>query len=266
MLLNFPEFRGLEHWEFKPNVIDKFIAWRLAAGVSPATINGHLRVLRSALNRAEDEQGRQAQYPMPKIRLLKVEKKLPSVLSPAEVIKLRTAAAPHRFVASAIDLGLMAGLRHQEILHLTWGDVDDNQVLIRGKDGWTPKNHTERAIPMHPDLSYTLFGCAVWPHRNRKSPEGPNWIFRANDGSRLRDIGRQVRGVFEVAGLYDRLRKPGLHMLRRTWATELAEHTDLETLRQLGGWSDLAVMQRYITTNDERRDGAIKALNYGVIL
>jgi site-specific recombinase XerD len=64
-----------------------------------------------------------------------------------------------------------------------------------------------------------------------------------------------VRKVFEEAGLYDRSRKTGLHMLRRTWASSLlAAGVDLETVRELAGWSDLEVAQRYLaSTNDLKR-------------
>ena len=54
----------------------------------------------------------------------------------------------------------------------------------------------------------------------------------------------------------------GFISLLRTFATELlGRGVDVETVRQLGGWSDLSVVMRYVTSSDARKRRAIEALD-----
>ena len=70
-----------------------------------------------------------------------------------------------------------------------------------------------------------------------------------------------VRRVFEAAGLYDPSAKPGLHMLRRSFASHaLAAGADVETVRVLGGWASLAVVQRYVASSTDMKRAAVERL------
>jgi len=233
----------------RPSSIDAFIIARRAEGVGDASINGSLRILRATMRLFMEESGRR----VTRVRMLKTTRKLPSVLTADEFRRLLNEAG-HSRARLAILFAAKMGLRHQEILHLRWSDVDSREVRIVAKDGWSPKSHEERVVPMHPD---------VWPSvwawgSHEKTPE--DWIFEGQNGRPVKSLETQVRGVFEAAGLYDKKRKPGLHMLRRTWATNLLAHADIETVRQLGGWSNLEVVQRYVTSTDARKRAAIEQL------
>jgi len=67
--------------------------------------------------------------------------------------------------------------------------------------------------------------------------------------------------------LFDRLYRPearaGLHMLRRSFASHvLARQADIETVRELGGWSDLSVVQRYVASTEELKRKAVEGLDF----
>lgn len=236
----------IEAAELRQVHVERFVQARLEGGASRQTVNGDLAVLKAALNRAVGD-GALPAFPC-LIRLLRVGRRVPKVLTPEQVDRLiELAPAP-------VDLMLMlaadAGLRHQEILHLRAEDIDlaAGVVRVRAKAGWSPKAHHEREIPLTRRLRHRLAGDL--------SP----WVFPGYEGGPLRDAHMPVRAAFEKAGLYDQELRPGLHSLRRAWATALLGAADIETVRQLGGWADLTTVQRYVTSTDDRKRSAIAAL------
>ncbi len=71
-----------------------------------------------------------------------------------------------------------------------------------------------------------------------------------------------VRKVFQGADLYEPSAKPGLHMLRRSFASHaLAAGADVETVRVLGGWASLAVVQRYVASSTDLKRAAVERLS-----
>ena len=183
---------------------------------------------------------------------------MPHVLSPESVNRLiELANSPFNLI---IMTAALAGLRHAEILHLQRQDVDlDGDLLhVRAKERvWSPKSHVERTVPLHPDLAE-----AYSKHLALLVDESPTaWVFPGIEGGPRRLVSAPVRRVFKEAGLYNPEHKPGLHSLRRTWATELlGQGADIETVRQLGGWSTIGIVQRYVTSSDERKRDAISRI------
>jgi integrase len=235
--------------------IEGYCQARLEQGVARASVNGPLGVLRSALRYAVDT-GMLERLPL-NVRKIREGTRLPRVLEPSQVADLVSKARPPFDIM--LLLAARAGLRHAEILHLQRRDVDlgRGQVRVAAKPGWSPKSHHEREVP----LSVTLLE-RLRQHLeslNDKSPDA--WLFVGTEGTPRREVCLQIKEVFQAAGLYEPAAKPGLHALRRTWATELlGRGADIETVRQLGGWSCLAVVQRYVTTSDERKRSAIELL------
>jgi len=55
---------------------------------------------------------------------------------------------------------------------------------------------------------------------------------------------------------------PGAASPRRTFAKELlGRGINVETVRQLGGWSDLSIVMRCVTNSEARKSRAIEALD-----
>jgi integrase len=232
--------------------IDEFVAARLGEGVTRATVNGGLKTLLAALRWGVD--ARMIEELPCGVKLLKVGRKIPVTLSEADLGRLLDVADAR--CALALLIAARSGLRHQEILHLTWRDVDFTESVLRvtGKRGWTTKSHHEREVPMGGELHRALTEAK----RSSKSP----WLFPGSTPEApMWSMTLEIRVVFRAADLYDRANKPGLHQLRRTWATELlGRGADIETVRQLGGWADLTTVQRYVGSTDSRKRAAIELL------
>jgi integrase len=231
-------------------LIDEYVQVKVAQGWGPATVNGSLRILKAMM--------RMAGYQC-KPRMMRVTKKLPTVLTAMEVDRLVAACAPGSDAELGIVIAAHAGLRHREILHLTWGDVSFTDCVLRvtAKPGvdWSPKNHEEREIPFKRGgrLELTLVGRLPVP-----SPDDA-WVFPGHRGLPRSSLQSEIRPAFMRAHLYTREDKPGLHMLRRTWASRMLERgVDINTVRELGGWSNLDILLNYLRSSDEAKRRAVE--------
>lgn len=229
-------------------MVDRWVDEQKRRGMRPASINSYLRTLRAILLGAG--------IPEPRIVLLREMRRPAEILTDEELDCLLAGATEARDELMLL-LGAHAGLRHQEIVHLLWSDFDSefSQVRVRAKRGWTPKSYEERGVP-----ATRLLADAA---RRLESEDGGEWVFPEGSGPRpVPALYDRVVPLFVHAGLYDPERKPGLHMLRRTWASNLlARGADLETVRQLGGWRSIEVVQRYLGTTSQRKRDAIALLN-----
>jgi integrase len=162
-------------------------------------------------------------------------------LLPSEAERLIAAAAPH--LQPLLLFLLSTGARLSEALDLEWRDVD----LAGGRATfWKTKNGRRRVAELLPAIVAVL---ANLPHRDGK-------VFRRTDrGGRVRDYvdrerrcGGQIKtawaGALRRAGLGDEYNP---HDLRHTWASwHYALYRDPMRLKIEGGWSSLALVERYV--------------------
>jgi site-specific recombinase XerD len=126
---------------------------------------------------------------------------------------------------------------------------------VTAKIGFSPKSGSERSVPLNSVLVEALkeHGKALTKARST------DWVFQRNPSSGSQwpasALCAAVRTVFKAADLYDRTRKIGLHMLRRSFCSHsLSRGASIEAVRAMGGWSSLAVIQRYaVSVEDEQR-------------
>jgi integrase len=166
--------------------------------------------------------------------------------TPAEADALEAAAAPH--LHPLIVFLIATGARLGEALALQWPDVDlpHNHALLRHT-----KNGTHRPLALCPRATAAL---AALPHRTghvfrtrgRTLPGGAH-----RPGTAYADKPQQGGGQIKTAWA-TALKRAGLtrrltpHTCRHTWATWHATiHRDPLLLRHEGGWSSLAMVQRY---------------------
>lgn len=254
--------------------VDRWVARRRAVGDAGSSINANLRTLRAALLYAEDI----GLIPKaPKIRLLKVGRNLVDVVDLGQLEDLfEVAPKVYDPLPVIFALAAYAGLRHQEILHLTRADIvwphrdgTPGSVKVTAKNGWTPKSYHERVIPIEAGGRLHLLLKEWWAYRGFGRQDGDlrtrwneasEWLFPYK-GRPLQDVTTYVMRAFRLAGLLQRMKRPGLHSLRRSWATQLlAKGVDIETVRQLGGWADLETVQRYVTSDQPRKVAAVAGL------
>lgn len=247
-------FQMQEASEIGDKEINAYVRDRLEYGWSPPTVNASLRVFKAAMRYC----GVNA-----KPRMLKVIKRLPTTLTAVEVDQLVESAKenePTMIAHDAIVIAAYAGLRHKEIVHLAKSDVDIMKatlsVTAKPEVNWTPKNHQERVIPFKKGgrLEEVLVRRTIVPDTR--------WLFHGASKKKPRkDVQAEVRYAFLRAHLYCREDKSGLHMLRRSWASRLIERgADINTVRELGGWSNLEVLLHYLRASDESKRLAIERI------
>jgi integrase len=216
--------------------IEAYKAAKLAAGLSPQTINTQLLILHQCLQTAADWSVITA---APRIKSLKVPPSRPAFLTPEEVARLLAAAEG----SSLRDMILMAartGMRIGELLALDWSDVDlqkgtvtVRRNLVLGKL-LSPKNNRIRELPITNDLAAALI---------RRHPRS-GLVFAQASG---RPLGRQfvsdnLSRVCRRAGL----RPVGWHALRHTFASHLAMRgISLRVVQELLGHANITMTERY---------------------
>lgn len=226
--------------------------------VSAVSVQSELRPLSAALNAAVE-----AGYleHRPRIKLAKAKRRRPTFLEKEEVQALLEMAPDEGANAElAIRIALGAGLRHQEILHLRRCDCrlgEHPSLVVAAWGGWAPKSGVDREVPISQELAERIRArLRHLPDQGRTAP-----LFQHADGRRVCSVARSVAAAFKCAGLYREESRPGLHCLRRTWATHLLRTgADLETVRVLGGWADLKTPMHYLGSSARHQRAAIARL------
>jgi integrase/recombinase XerC len=228
------------------------------ATVSRAAVNKEARYLRSILRLAVEE-GLLEKVPF-KFTMLRTPRKSPTILTPEETRRLL------EVVGSLGPLLLVAaytGLRNGELCALRWRDVDlvDGVLHVAARDGWSPKSHRDRHVPLHPAAVRELEALRA----RSKTEAADGNIFKNARGKSWKPthLSRAVRRAYQDAKLYRKEDKPGLHMLRRTFlSTLLHTGTDIETARELAGHSSVIVTQAYLSSTDRVKRRAVEGLPF----
>ncbi len=256
-------FSGQKLLSISPIAVEKYKRERLQAGTKPATVNRDLEALRNLCNRLVawgkldrnpvrlTAAGRQAE-PGQVAKLKEPEGRV-RFLSPEEE-KALLEACQNPQLRAVILLGIHAGLRiPSEALSLTWDAVDLKRGILTVA-GTHSKTSKTRTVPINSVLSEALRSLRMGQSVNG----GP--IF-------LRDKGRagplrSIRTAFDTARKRVGLRKDVTpHVLRHTFASRLAmAGVDLRTIQELGGWSSLAMVQRYAHLSASHKAEAVERL------
>lgn len=156
------------------------------------------------------------------------------------------------------------GLRTQEALRLNWRHVDlTRQSIYIANLGKDSENRTKtrkgRSVPMHPRVHIML--AELWEKMGK--PE-MGTVFISRRGKPYRDT-RGIGGNPLTKAHASACAKAGVtdfrvHDWRHDWASRMVmAGVDLETLRKLGGWSNLRMVSRYASVSqDHMRDSIAK--------
>ncbi len=154
-------------------------------------------------------------------------------------------------------LALCAGLRQDEIIWLTWEDVDlvEGWLHVRAKRGWSPKSaSSERSVPIADELLKHL----------KSQTRTCKWVAPQSPDSQWcrRYLGMVIRKLFRAAGVDDG-GPHTLHRLRGTFATTvLRGGGDLESLREVLGHAKLAVTAGYLASTSESKRRAVQGVSF----
>jgi len=148
------------------------------------------------------------------------------------------------------------GLRRDELLHLTWDDVDLERrlLIVQAKDGWRPKDYQLRHIPLN---DAALKALKELRHRAGASME---WVFADRKGDPysadyLTHQFKAMLGEVKING--------HLHALRHTFASHLVmQGADLYTVAKLLGHANTKTTEIYAHLAPDFLRAAITRLKY----
>lgn len=219
---------GRELETISRQLLDRITEAKHAEGVSNATVNRVLEVLRAILRRCVDEW--EWLDKAPKIRMLKEPTRRIRFLSRDEAQRLLAELPTH--LADMAAFSLATGLRRANVTGLQWQQVD----LERGL-AW-----------IHPDQAKARKAIAV--PLNSEALE----ILRQRRGRHATHVftfkGKTITQV-STKSWYAALERAGIsdfrwHDLRHTWASwHVQNGTPLFALQELGGWESAEMVRRY---------------------
>lgn len=245
-----PNFRGwdrVDAEDFRDYLYDC-----MKSGWARSTVRLHFAALRSFYKYLTRREGLSAN-PVAEVQLPKAEKKLPVVLTQAQVTTLlempfRTAQpkqaahwTAHRD-AAILELFYSSGIRLSELAALDVEDFDLHQECVRVFG----KGSKERICPVG-----TPAAEAIHAYRNEaRVMEGPLFISKL----RKRLTTRAISDVFrKYHALSDIPVHVSPHKLRHSFATHLLDHgADLRSVQTLLGHASLSTTQIYTHVSIER--------------
>ncbi len=201
---------------------------------TPGARNRYRATIRAILRKAE----REWEW-LDKAPIIRLEREPPSPgrwITREEATRLIAVAPPH--LQPVIRFALATGLRKSNLLGLRWDHIDlaRRQLWVTPDDA---KGGKAIGLPLN-GLAMTVLNACRGHH--------PDYVFTV-EGRPYRWIDHRTwQRVCADAGV------PGLriHDLRHTWASWLAQAgVDPQHLKMLGGWSTLAMVERYSHLNVE---------------
>ena len=225
------------------------------SGLAPATVERFRATLQAAVNYACQEWGIDAPS-LPKVRFRNERVKW---LPKPEREMLLAAYAPH--VRPIVLMFCFQGCRTQEALQLTWPHVDMAAARVYFD---RTKNGEPRSVKMHSRVEAAL--REVWESRGRPirghvflnrlgQPYADTREYKYPGGNPLRQAHRTA---CKRAGILDFT----IHDWRHHWASWcVMEGVDFETIKRMGGWKSLRMVERYAAVSTEHMDAAIAKIS-----
>jgi integrase/recombinase XerC len=221
-------------------------------GLRRSSIARKLAVIRSFFRYLHRE-GKVDQNPARAVSNPKLEKRLPTVLTVDEAIRLvqspgeRGGAREELRNRAVLETLYSTGMRLSEVVSLDLADLDEGEGVVRVKG----KGRKERIVPIG---SRALEAIAAYRARLKKSAGGsaPQAVFLGPSGRRIST--RTVARIVADSGLdLPRPVRVTPHALRHSYATHLLEGgADLRAIQELLGHSRLSTTQRYTHVTTDR--------------
>jgi len=209
-------------------LVERITQARKAEGVTNATVNRTLEVVRAVLRKAVHEW--EWLERTPRIRMLSEPDRRIRWLTHEEAERLIALLPNH--LAAMVRFSLETGLRRANVTGLTWEQVDLDRKLA-----WIPADQAKNRRPLAVPLSEDAIA-----------------VIRAQQGQRSGYVfsyrGKPVRQV-NTKAWRTALTRAGIknfrwHDLRHTWASwHVQTGTPLHALQELGGWQSAEMVRRY---------------------
>jgi integrase/recombinase XerC len=211
--------------------------------LSRATVQRRLSAIK-AFFRYREASGIAGSSPARTIRSPKSERRLPAVLSPADVRRLIEADPPAISPSALRDRAMMetlysSGLRVSELVGLDWRDIDADSGTVTVRAG---KGNKDRVVPIGDPA---LDAIDAWRRAMPSAWEPKSPVFLNMRGTRLTT--RSVEKIIAARIIRARLQSSITpHGLRHCFATHmLGNGADLRSIQEMLGHVSLSTTQRY---------------------
>lgn len=246
----------------KPRNAEAFIAHRLSTVPSVSTVNKDIRTLRGIFNLAIEPRGylMEGQNPFAKIKENKTTENEIRYVEIEEYLAL-TDKAKNLWRRGLLSIAYGSGIRHNEILNLTWKNVDyENQLIYivakkvsKNLLEWDPKSRRNRVVPMSNEGAQLLADSQI--EAEERFPYifiSPQRLKRIRERQRIgtwnprsqiiiNNVGRDFRVLRCKAGVDECV----IHDLRRSAITNWAKKLPIQVVQQLAGHADISTTRKY---------------------
>jgi integrase len=220
--------RGMELSAINRAVLDRLIEARRAEGVSNATVNRSMEVMRAILRKAANEWEWLDRAPA--VRMLPEPKRRIRWLTHEEAARLIRELPEH--LAEMVRFSLATGLRKANVTGLEWSQVD-----LERRVAWIHPDQAKArkaiGIPLNAEAVVVL---------RRQIGQHTRFVF-THRGKPVRNVNTKAwKAALRRAGITDFR----WHDLRHTWASWHAQAgTPPNALQELGGWESVEMVWRY---------------------
>ena len=250
-----PRFGDVPLDDIKPLDLESFKRDLVEAGLSPATIRQILGNIRRLYNKLVEWELYDGKIPTSTIKMPKIENSRVRYLTPKEAEAMLNLVKTKSITWWRISLiSLKTGMRLNEILSLTWSDLDLSARVIhvrfsKKKVRMTPMPLSIKALfeEMPPDLPSAL----IFPSTTGDKSEQVSMSFK-----------RAVEELGFNKGIKDARQKVVFHTLRHTFASWLAiDGVPLYTISELMGHSTMDMTKRYAHLCPDTKRAAVEKID-----
>ncbi len=223
-----PHFENKYLDEINKAIIEQMKTTKLQTGVTNATVNRLLALIRSILNRAlKDWEWLDS---VPTVRLLPEPVQQVRWLTELEAKRLLKELPAHVEIMARFTLA--TGLRESNVTGLQWSQID-----MARRCAWIHPEQAKAkkaiAVPLNNEAC-DIIKAQIGKHLTHVFTYEGQPVTRANNNAWRKALKRANVDNFRW------------HDLRHTWASwHIQNGTPLHVLKELGGWADLTMVMRY---------------------
>lgn len=236
--------QGIYHaGEVTATSLNSYILFLEETGRKPATISRNIASIKAFYHYLERKH-RLTENPSERLKAPRIEKKMPAVLTAAEMnglLEQPCGNTPKELRDKAmLELLYATGIRVSELISLKVSDVNLKMEYLVCRDG-----HRERIIPFGSVAKKALVRYFEQGRSRLVEDEAKDWLFTNCQGQAM-----SRQGVWKLIKAYGR--KAGIeaeitpHMLRHSFAAHMVKNgADLESVQKMLGHSDISTTQVY---------------------